>query len=86
MDDFFQLAESIVQSFIDELENLGIPSIVFDGKDNSINLTMVQNQSNTQTVDINIVLDALNDELTGTQRREIQSIIESKEDLKSKKG
>lgn len=85
-DDFFQMAESIVQSFIDELENLGIPSKVYDGKDNGINLTMVQNQSNTQTVDINIVFDALNDELTGTQRREIQSIIESKEDLKSKKG
>lgn len=83
--DLNQFANSILQTCIDEIESLGTPSTLYDGKNNNINLTMIQNQSNNQTVDIKVILEALNDGLTGTQLKEIQSIIDSKEDKENKK-
>jgi len=80
------MGESIVQASIDELEKLGIPSTVYDGKKDSINLTMIQQQSNLQTVNIEIITKALQDELNGNQLRELQTILDSESDKVKKKS
>lgn len=83
--DVISIGESIIQASIDELEKLGIPSTIYDGKNEKINVTMVQQQSNLQTLNIEIITKALHDELNGNQLSEIQSIIDSKENQDGKK-
>lgn len=56
-------------------------------KDNSkgINIAINQNQSVKQKVSLNIILDAVHNELTGKQLKELQSIIENDDQPENKK-
>ncbi|MBN1328072.1 MAG: hypothetical protein JXA54_01250 [Candidatus Heimdallarchaeota archaeon] len=78
--------ETIIQAAIDEIEKLGIPSTIYDGKKESINLTMIQQQLSSQTLNIDIITNALQDELTGSQLKELQDILDSEEDKTKRKA
>lgn len=72
------MGESILQSCIDQIEKLGIPSNVKDEGKDKLYLTIVQQQSNSQNVSIEIVFQLLHDELSGKQLKEIKTILEMK--------
>ena len=85
--DVCSIGTSILQACIDEIVHLGRPPTIYDGKSGEINLNVVQNQSNVQTVNLEIITKALQDELTGTQLNEIQELLNSQDEkeIKNKK-
>jgi hypothetical protein len=72
----------ILGACIKELETFGVPEIG-NNKEHGINITLTQNQH--QTVNINLIISALEDELTGTQMKEIKEIMKVHEPVESKK-
>jgi hypothetical protein len=70
----------ILIACISELETFGLP----DKKDpsNGINISLTQNQ----TVNIHLLVSALEEELTGTQLKEVKEIMKSKETTDIKKS
>jgi Fe2+ transport system protein B len=77
----------ILTAAIIELETLGLPPESDEKNDNKINLTIIQNQEQEQTqrIKLNIIIDAFQEELTGKQLKELQEIIDSESDNKTKK-
>lgn len=61
---------------VSEVKALGIP-IKKANQDRSVNVTtnVSQNQEQNQTVIVDILLEAIKDELTGRQRKEITEIV-----------
>jgi hypothetical protein len=80
-----ETAKAIIESCISELEILGSPMQIYDGNNSGLNLTVVQSQSNKQTIKLDLIVQALQEELTGKELSEIQSILDSKETSESKK-
>ena len=76
-------AYGLAQSFIDELELLGLPEIPSSDSPDKINITISQNQ-NVQ-IDLDLLLGPLRDELTGKQLKEVQEIISSSDPKDQKK-
>jgi hypothetical protein len=75
--------ESAMKEMIDLIDNinneinlLGIPQNSSLKIDKSVNITntMSQNQSQNQSIDVNVILDLLKNELTGKQYKEIEAI------------
>jgi Fe2+ transport system protein B len=77
----------ILTAAIIELETLGLPPESDEKNDNKINLTIIQNQEQEQNqrIKLNIIIDAFQEELTGKQLKELQEIIDSESDNKTKK-
>lgn len=73
----------LIDNIIQEIDNIGLPDN--DLKiDKSINITNTLSQSQTQSIELNFVLDILKDELNGKQIKEIKEIIEGEEEISSK--
>ncbi len=68
---------AILEACILELEILGNPSQIYTGEKDSLNLTLSQSQHNTQTINLNLIIEELRKELTGNQLEEIQEILDS---------
>lgn len=70
-------ANELIESFISDIKKFGIPEKQKPiSKSDQINI----NVSQTQSINLNIILNALQNELTGKQFSEIQQIIEVDED------
>ena len=78
-------ARAILNACITELEILGNPSQIYTGEKEGLNLTVSQNQQNTQTVNLNIIIEELRKELNGNQLEEIQNILDSEDSSEDKK-
>lgn len=76
----------LIDGIINDLNLFGLPEPK-ELKDNSkgINIAINQNQSVKQKVSLNIILDAVHNELTGKQLKELQSIIENDDQPENKK-
>ncbi|MBU2914260.1 hypothetical protein [Reichenbachiella agariperforans] len=81
-----ELANSIIEGIINEIETFDLPEINKTPKSNGINISV--NQSNNQDVkiDVKIVLSAIQDELTGKQLNELQQIVEGEGDSDKKRS
>ena len=78
-------ARELLNTFIIELENFGLPEPIAEKADNSqINIT--QNQNQNQTVDLNLIMSSIKDEFDGAQLKEIKSILESTDDGEVRKS
>ncbi len=77
--------KNLLNSYIIELENLKKPEPIKKSAMNNINLTVNQNQTQNQeqsqklTLEFEIIIHALKDELTGNQIKELDSIIKEPE-------
>jgi DNA-binding protein Fis len=73
--------KNLLNSYIIELEDLEKPETVKEQSSNNINLTVNQTQSQSQkqtqkqTIDIEKIIDAFKEELTGKQIKELDLII-----------
>jgi hypothetical protein len=74
----------LLNSIISEVKSVGFPSKNDFKVDKSVNVNVHQNQS--QTMEINFVVDAIKDELTGKQLKELKEIIKSEPDPKKAKS
>ena len=73
--DIAEDTRSLIDSIVDEIKALGIPKRK-ETDDHSVNVSVSQNQKQSQHQDVivNILLEAIKDELTGRQRKEIIEI------------
>jgi hypothetical protein len=78
-------ARAILNACITELKILGSPNQIYTEEKTGLNLTVNQNQNNTQTVNLSIIIQELRKELTGSQLQEVQEIIDSNKSENEKK-
>ena len=80
-------AIELVESFIKDLRIFGLPRIENNEgeKNNEVNITLNQVQSQKQMINLNIIFEALQEELTGKQLKEIREIVDSNKDIEEKK-
>ncbi|GAA0892993.1 hypothetical protein GCM10009122_26720 [Fulvivirga kasyanovii] len=76
-------ATEVIDGLITDIKNFGIPEKDVAVNSDKINITVNQNQS--QTINIKILVDALQNELTGRQLNEVQEIIEEDMDKQEKR-
>ena len=81
-----ETGSGLIKACIAELELLGNPNQIYNGEKQGINLTVLQSQENNQTIKIDIIVNELRKELTGSQLDEIQSILDSEEKTIDKKN
>jgi hypothetical protein len=76
-------AKDLILGIIDDLKTFGIPEIKNKESDSGINISV--NQMQNQSVNINIVLESMEDELTGKQMKELKKILKGKDKPEEKK-
>lgn len=74
-------ANEMVTSFIADIETFGLPEIKKLEKNNGINISVNQNQ----TVNVNLIWESVKDELTGKQVKELEEILNDKNNPEIKK-
>ncbi len=73
-------AHNLIDGLIKEINRFGLPDkLTDDNSQMNINITQTQNQKTK--ISLNLLIDSIQDELTGKQLKEVQEIIESN-DLK----
>ena len=66
----------MVEGIITDLKSFGLPQLSVSNSENKgININITQNQSVKQKISLNVILDAIQDELSGKQLKELQDII-----------
>lgn len=75
-------AYNLIDSIISEIERFGLPEKESEDKE-TMTINVTQNQ-NTK-INISLVIESIQDELTGNQLKEIQEIIDSSESRTEKK-
>lgn len=81
-----ETGKAIIDACIAEIEILGSPNQIYNGEKQGINLTVLQSQENKQTIKLDIIVNELRKELTGSQLDEIQTILDSEDKLPEKKN
>ncbi len=76
-------ANELIKSFIADLETFGVPEPKKSENDGGINISV--NQSQNQTVNVNVIWESIKDELTGKQLKEVEEIIDDIEEPELKK-
>ncbi|UOE37007.1 hypothetical protein [Chryseobacterium oryzae] len=76
-------AQEIIKGFISDIANFGIPDKK-ETQNSGINISL--NQSQNQTVNVNIIWETIKDELTGKQAKEIEEIVNGNDEPESKKN
>lgn len=85
IDSFRKSGRSILETYIYEMETLGIPGQKYEEEKSGINLTVSQIQTNNQEVNLSIIINEIRKELTGKQLEEIQNFIDSDDNEEEKK-
>mgnify|MGYP003115949285 FL=1 len=71
-------AKNLIDGIIKEINRFGLPEKMTDENSQmSINITQSQNQRTK--ISLNLLIESIQDELTGKQLKEVQEIIESKD-------
>ena len=84
-----KMASEFIKGLVYDIKKFGLPQIKEVEKNNngfSINLHQNQNQNQNQTVNVNFIWEAIKDELTGKQVKEIDEILEGKDEPGVKKS
>ncbi|MFC0603123.1 hypothetical protein [Winogradskyella pulchriflava] len=76
-------ATELISSIINDLESFGIPETQNTESGSGINISL--NQMQSQTVNVNIIWESIEDELTGKQLKELKKILKGKDKPESKK-
>ena len=81
-----EIGSAILNDCIAELEILGSPVTDSNIEGTGDNQTAIKNQENNQTIKLDVILNELRKELTGSQFDEIQAIVDLKENYDIKKN
>jgi hypothetical protein len=75
-------ASEVINGFISDLETFGLP-VPKVKESNGINISL--NQTQNQTVNLNLILESIKEELTGKQTKELDEILKCEEEPEAKK-
>ncbi len=77
-------AYNLVEGLIKEIERFGLPDkMVPDNEKYNINITQNSNQSTN--IQLSLIVESIQDELNGKQLKELQEVLQSEDDVESKK-
>lgn len=76
-------ASEIINGFISDLTNFGLPENKKNDNNNGINISVNQNQN--QSVQLHFIWESVKDELTGKQIKELKEVIEEDTPAENKK-
>ncbi|WP_461490535.1 hypothetical protein [Pontibacter sp. HJ8] len=80
-------AKIIIEGFIYQLIEFGLPERENKKPDSErIHISLTQNQHQEANINIDIILSAIKDELTGKQQKEVQEIIDLEAPVEEKKS
>lgn len=79
-------AKGLIEGFISDLKRFGLPETKDSNVTQGINITLNQSQQQNQSIKLNVILEALQDELNGKQLKEIQEIIDNDGPVEEKKA
>jgi hypothetical protein len=71
-------ANELINGLIKEIERFGLPKQP-QMKDNGLNINITQTQNQETKISLSIFIESIQDELTGTQLKELQAVIEDKD-------
>lgn len=78
-------SKKLIQGLIRDVERFGLP--VIEPSSDGIHINITQNQNQETKVNLQFFIEAIRDELTGSQQKEIQQIIDETEtDASTKKS
>jgi len=69
-----QQGNELIDALIKEIQRFGLPEIVRK-QENGLNISITQSQNQKTKVSISLFIESIQDELTGTQLKELQEII-----------
>lgn len=72
-------ATALLNSLISDLSSFGLPASKNDSKKGGIHINLTQSNNQSTTIHLNIIVDAVKDELNGRQLRELQEIMDSEQ-------
>jgi hypothetical protein len=82
-------AQEYLENIIKDLENFGVPVSIKPSEDKSVKLHVNQSSNQTQTtsvsVGIELIFDVIKGELRNSEIEQLKEILDSKEDVKTKK-
>lgn len=78
-------AKGLIEGFISDIKRFGLPENKDPNITQGINITLNQSQQQNQSIKLDVILGALQDELNGKQLKEIQEIIDNNEPIEEKK-
>lgn len=70
-------ASELVESLIKEINRFGLPEI-FAKTESGLNINITQSQNQETKINLSVIIESIQQELTGGQLKEIQKIIEDK--------
>lgn len=85
--DMQKQASELISGLIREIERFGLPEKMNPAPGDSLHISLTQNQNQETKVSLQFFIEAIRDELTGTQQKEVQQIIDEQEiDTPTKKS
>ncbi len=78
-------AQEIINSYIFDLKNFGIPKPKIIGNNKEINISVNQNQNLNQSINVSLIKEIIQDELKGSQLKEIEKVLKSNEQPETKR-
>jgi len=78
-------ASELISGFISDIQEFGLPDKLVDNDSGNDKINIALTQYQNQTVNINIIWESIEDELTGKQVKELRKIIEGKGNKDEKK-
>ena len=77
--DIQKQASELISGLIQEIERFGLPEKTNPVSENSFHINLTQNQNQETKISLQFFIEIIRDELTGSQQREIQQIIDKPE-------
>lgn len=72
-------AESLIDGLVKEIERFGVPKGEEKEDKNGVHINITQTQNQKTQVSLNLIIESIQEELKGSQLKELQSIIDEKE-------
>lgn len=81
-------AQELVRGLIKEIKRFGLPELVDNKKEEGLNINITQSQNQETRISLSLFIESIQEELTGSQLKELQAVISDnkldKEEKKSK--
>ena len=71
-------SKKLIEALIKDVSRFGLPDIQ-PKKDNGVSINITQHQNQSTKISISLIVEAIQDELKGSQLRELQEVISNKE-------
>lgn len=79
--------KSLITAFINDIERFGLPDKTDSNSEQGIKINIVQSQNQETKISLHVFVEIIRDELTGSQQKELQQIIDEPElDQSTKKS